>query len=151
MIETKRLRLRLRSREELLALFEGMPDVSPKWLARIRESTTPDPWTYGFGVFERASGSDVGHAGFKDPPDAAGMVEIAYGIHPEYQRRGFATEAVAGLTAFALGDQRVSVVWAHTKPENIASVGVLEKNKFRRIGEVVDPDDGLVLRWERLR
>src|SRR5262245_29020170 len=47
-IETARLRLQLRSREELLALFEGMPEVSPEWLARIRNSTAPDSWTYGF-------------------------------------------------------------------------------------------------------
>src|SRR5262245_32321431 len=112
MIETARLRLQLRSREELLALFEGMPEVSPEWLARIRESTAPDPWTYGFGVFERVSGTDVGHAGFKGPPNADGMVEIAYGIHPEFQRRGFATEAVEGLTEFALRDLRVQLVWA---------------------------------------
>src|SRR5262245_60271512 len=148
-IETTRLRLRLRTREELLALFEGMAEVSPEWLARIRNSTAPDPWTYGFGVFERATGTDVGHAGFKGPPNKAGMVEIAYGTHPEFQRRGFATEVAEGLTTFALGDERVQLVWAHTKPENIASVRVLEKNGFRRIGEVVDPDDGLVLRWER--
>ena len=150
LIETVRLRLQLRSREELLALFEGMPEVSPEWFARIRNSTAPDPWTYGFGVFEQASGADVGHAGFKGPPDAAGMVEIAYGIHPEFQGRGFATEAAGGLTAFALGDERVRLVRAHTKPENIASARVLEKSGFRRIGEVVDPDDGLVLRWERV-
>jgi RimJ/RimL family protein N-acetyltransferase/ketosteroid isomerase-like protein len=149
-IETARLRLQLRSREELLALFEGMAEVSPAWLARIRDSTAPDPWTYGFGVFERSTGADVGHAAFKGPPDAAGMVEIAYGIFPDFQGRGFATEAAEGLTAFALGPGRVRFVWAHTKPDNIASVRVLEKNGFRRIGEVVDPDDGLVLRWERV-
>src|SRR6185436_7115552 len=99
-IETARLRLQLRSREELLALFEGMPEVSPAWLARIRDSTAPDPWTYGFGVFERSTGADVGHAAFKGPPDAAWMVEIAYGIYPDFQGRGFATEAADGLTAF---------------------------------------------------
>ena len=150
-IETERLRLQLRSREELLALFEGVPEVSPEWLERIRESTEPNLWTYGFGVFERAHGVDVGHAGFKGPPNADGMVEIAYGIYPAFQRRGFATEAAEGLAAYALNDDRVRLVWAHTKPENGASARMLEKCGFRRLGEVMDPDDGLVWRWERTR
>jgi RimJ/RimL family protein N-acetyltransferase len=150
-IETSRLRLQLRSREELLALFEGMAEVSPEWLDRIRNSTQPDPWTYGFGVFEREGGADVGHAGFKGPPDRAGMVEIAYGINPERQGRGYATEAAEGLAAFAFRDDRVQLVRAHTKPENAASRRVLEKCGFRSVGEVTDPDDGLVVRWERKR
>lgn len=150
-VNTHRLLLQLRSREELLALFEGEPEVSPEWLARIRHSTEPNPWTYGFGVFERGSGADVGHAAFKGPPDGAGMVEIAYGINPERQGRGYATEAAEGLTAFAFGDERVRVVRAHTLRDNMASIRVLEKCGFRRIGEVVDPEDGLVLRWERER
>jgi putative acetyltransferase len=149
MIGTDRLRLELQSRDELLAMCEGHPEVSPAWLARLRASTEPDPWTYGFAVVLRASGAKIGDAGFKGPPDETGMVEIAYRIDPEHQGRGYATEAAQGLVAFAFRDHRVRFVWAHTLPTNNASTRVLEKSEFRKVGEVVDPEDGLVWRWER--
>ncbi len=38
---------------------------------------------------------------------------------------------------------------AHTCPEPNASTRVLTKCGFRRVGEVMDPDDGLVWRWEK--
>jgi RimJ/RimL family protein N-acetyltransferase len=149
-IETSRLRLQLRPREEILTLYEGHPEVSPDWLARVRAATEPDPFLFGFAVFEHESGAEVGDAGFKGPPDAEGMVEIAYGIHPEFQGRGYATEAAEGLVAFAFRDDRVRLARAHTKLEHIASQRVLEKCGFERIGEVIDPEDGLVLRFERV-
>ena len=37
---------------------------------------------------------------------------------------------------------------AHSRPENLASARVLEKSGFRRVGQVIDPEDGLVCRWE---
>jgi ribosomal-protein-alanine N-acetyltransferase len=33
----------------------------------------------------------------KGPPDTDGMAEIAYGVSPEYQCKGYATEAAAAL------------------------------------------------------
>src|SRR5438046_10487620 len=83
-------------------------------------------------------------------PTADGMVEIAYGVNPEKQGKGYATEAAEALVAFALSSGRVRVVRAHTLPEPNASTRVLAKCGFRHIGEVVDPEDGLVWRWEKL-
>jgi RimJ/RimL family protein N-acetyltransferase len=79
------------------------------------------------------------------------MVEIAYGIDPEHQGKGYATEAAAALVKFALDNGHVRVVRAHTLPEPNASTRVLTKCGFRRIGEVIEPDDGLVWRWEIIR
>lgn len=84
---------------------------------------------------------------FKGPPDADGMVEIAYGIVPAYQGQGYATEAAAALVAFAFESGRVRLVRAHTLAANHASNHVLTKCGFASIGEVMDPEDGLVWRW----
>jgi uncharacterized damage-inducible protein DinB len=81
--------------------------------------------------------------------DADGVVEIAYGIVPSYQGQGFATETARALMRYAFGSGRVRIVRAHTRPEPNASTRVLTKCGFTRVGEVVDPEDGLVWRWEK--
>jgi [ribosomal protein S5]-alanine N-acetyltransferase len=126
-------------------------EVSADWLARLRSSVGPDPWRYGFFVVDRENRSAVGIAAFKGPPDAAGTVEIAYGIVPTAEGRGFATEAAGALVQFAFASEDVRLVRAHTLPTPNASTRVLEKCGFRHTGSVVDPDDGPVWRWERPR
>jgi len=124
-------------------------ELSPDWLAKLRVATTPDPWIHGFALILLENNVSIGSAGFKGPSDAAGIVEIAYGIDPDYQGKGYATEAVQAITAHAFSDGRVRLVRAHTRPESGASMRVLTKCGFRRIGEVIDPEDGLVVRWEK--
>lgn len=152
-IPTASLELILQTPTEVLAWVESLPpevrvEVSPDWVARVRTTAAGDPWALGFSLRERGSGDTVGKCMFKGPPDADGVVEIAYGIDENHRGRGYATEAARAVTAFAF-ERGVKVVRAHTKAENLASKRVLEKCGFRRIGEVVDPEDGLVCRWER--
>ena len=126
-------------------------EVSPAWLEALRNSTQANPWQHGFFVVDRERRLVVGTAGFKGAPDADGMVEIAYGIAPSFQNRGYATEAAQALTDFAFASRDVELVRAHTLPEANASTHVLKKCGFRFIGDVVDPEDGPVWRWERER
>ena len=135
---------------ELRDFYAGArPQVSPQWLAGLRGASGPDPWRHGFFLVERARGEVIGTAGFKGPPDADGMVEIAYGVVPSVEGRGYATEAAGALVRFAARDPRVRVIRAHTLPEANASTRVLRKCGFLHIGPVNDPEDGLVWRWER--
>ena len=77
------------------------------------------------------------------------MVEIAYGVAPDHQGNGYATEAAEALVAYAFSSGKVRVVRAHTFLEANASTRVLAKCGFRRVGEVSDPEDGPVWRWEK--
>jgi RimJ/RimL family protein N-acetyltransferase len=153
-IPSVRLDLVLMTPEEVIASVEALPpadraEVSPAWLARVRGTAPGDAWALGFRVVERDGGAVVGSCGFKGPPDSDGVVELAYAIDPGRRGRGYATEAAAALAAFALADGRVRLVRAHTKSDNTASARVLTKCGFQRIGEVIDPEDGPVCRWER--
>jgi ribosomal-protein-alanine N-acetyltransferase len=171
-ITTSRLQLRPFTPQSLLALIEGEEafqccfglraaeglrsffvsgEVSPQWLAQLRGAAQANPWKFGFAVIDHASGLVVGSAGFKAPPDETGATEVAYGIVPSFEGKGYATEAARELVAFAFADPRVRLVRAHTLPENNASTRVLTKNGFTKLGEVIDPDDGRVWRWERNR
>ena len=126
-------------------------DVSPMWLEALRSASSPDPWRHGFFVVDRDRQCVIGTAGFKGPPDASGVVEIAYGVVPNAEGKGYATEAASALLEFALRTPEVKLVRAHTLPAANASTRVLLKCGFRHVGSVVDPEDGLVWRWERGR
>lgn len=132
-----------------LRAFFVSGDVSPAWLDQLRASTEYDPWRHGFAVVKSDGDTVVGVASFKGSPDDDGVVEIAYGIAPGYQGRGYATEAAAALVDFAQRDARTRIVRAHTLPERNASTRVLTKCGFELLGEVIDPEDGPVWRWER--
>jgi ribosomal-protein-alanine N-acetyltransferase len=136
-------------------LADGLADftaaASPEWLARLQSATGEDPWTWGFALVLTTEDRVIGMCGFKGPPAAGGTVEIAYGIAPGYQGRGYATEAAEAaqaLVAYAIESGRVRIVRAHTLPQPNASTRVLQKCGFTCIGEVLDPEDGLVWRWE---
>jgi RimJ/RimL family protein N-acetyltransferase len=149
-LETERLALLVESTEAVLARIAAMPpadqaEVSPAWLAQLRAAPAPTPWLHGVALVERSTGAVVGSAGFKGPPDAEGVVELAY----EHQGRGYAREAARALTEYALGAGGARCVRAHTRLDNAASARVLVACGFAPVGEVVDPEDGLVQRWER--
>jgi [ribosomal protein S5]-alanine N-acetyltransferase len=141
-----------RTRDEVRATLENLPpevrvQISAQWLALLEASAAQDPWVHGFHVVDDA-GVTVGLASFKGPP-VDGVVEIAYAIEPERQGKGFATKAARSLAAFAFASGQVRIVRAHTLPDGAASQRVLLKAGFEKIGEVVDPEDGLVWRFEQ--
>jgi len=164
-IETKSLRLVPHAPEHLRALVQGTnyyalsfgfrpaeglldfivsKDVSPELLAQLEGSTTADPWTHGFALFHVIDGTVIGMGSFKGPPGVDGAVEIAYGVVPFYQGRGYATEAAQALVAYAFRNGGARGVRAHTLPATNASTRVLAKCGFQHVGEVNDPEDGLV-------
>ena len=146
------MRLVPRTRDEVRATLgnlapEVRAEISPQWLALLEKSAPQDPWVHGFHVVNDA-GVTVGLGAFKGPP-TEGLVEIAYAIEPEHQNKGYATGAARLLAAFAFETGHVNVVRAHTLMNGIASQRVLLKAGFEKIGEVIEPEDGLVLRFER--
>ena len=153
-LETAHLRLVLQSTEAVLAQIEAMSpadqaEVSPDWIAQLRAAPSPSPWTHGFAIVLKTSGAVIGICGYKGPPSSDRVVEIAYAVNADQQGRGYATEAAEALTRYALESPEVRLVCAHTLPEENASTRVLTKCGFRWVGEVNDPEDGLVWRWER--
>jgi RimJ/RimL family protein N-acetyltransferase len=151
--QTDRLRVVLQTRQEVERMIESMSayeraQVSADWLARMRATKAADPWVHAFRVVHRDTGSVVGSCSFKGPP-VDGVVEIAYGIYPDHERKGYATEVAQALVDYAFRCEEVRLVRAHTLPDAAASKRVLLKCGFRYVGETVDPEDGAVCRSER--
>ena len=95
-----------------------------------------------YQLLRRTDGVVIGGAGFHGPP-VAGAVEIAYAVVPSARGRGYATEAVRALVAFAAacGVQSVSAVVA---ADNAAS-----RRVARAAGFALAEPDGAFLRYTR--
>jgi RimJ/RimL family protein N-acetyltransferase len=103
-----------------------------------RRVQSREPWIGYFGI-ESEGHQFVGLCGFKRNPDESGTVEIAYGIMPEFEGRGFATEMAMELARIALQSPAVCCVIAHTLPEENASGRVPAKGRNDKCGRSDGP------------
>jgi RimJ/RimL family protein N-acetyltransferase len=127
------------------------PEALRLWQLRANQ-TASDPgtarWIARAAVAE-PDGVVVGHAGFHGPPDAAGMVEVAYSVDPAHRRQGYATAMLRELLRRAAAEPGVTTVRATISPDNAASLATIAGFGFTRNGEQWDTEDGLELIFER--
>jgi [ribosomal protein S5]-alanine N-acetyltransferase len=122
--------------------------IFPLMLEQLRANPNEPEW--GGIMIERDSNIAVGHMGCKGPANVSGEIEIGYGVNPAFQGRGYATELVTAFTLWLLERKSVTCVRAETVTDNQASMRVLEKSGFARVGTRDDPDDGALVLWERV-
>lgn len=122
-------------------------DVARQTLAMVG-AVPRDPAWGGYLAIDEDDGAVVGTCGFKTGPGADGSIEIAYFTFPQFERQGYATAMAARLVTMAIASPAVRLVFAHTLAEPNASTRVLEKTGLHFVGEVTDPEDGRVWRWE---
>jgi RimJ/RimL family protein N-acetyltransferase len=121
--------------------------VDEAWLWRvrlpqIREDPASADWIARAAVVE-PDGIVVGHGGFHGPPDADGVVEVAYSVDPLHRRRGYAKAMLRSLLERADADPQVTAVRASIRPDNFGSRATIAGFGFRKVGEQWDPEDGL--------
>ena len=105
------------------------------------------PWVTGVLVDED-TGCVVGSAGFHAAPDADGMVEVGYGVDPEFRRRGYARAALLLMIDRARADPSAHVFRVTVSPDNAASLGLVAQLPFVEVGEQWDEEDGLETIYE---
>ena len=90
----------------------------------------------------------VGSAGFHDFPDENGMIEIGFGIVPEKQNQGYGVELLRGMWKMICKRSDVKTLRYTISPENKPSMHIINKFGFKKVGEQIDPEDGLELIFE---
>ncbi|SKA27254.1 Protein N-acetyltransferase, RimJ/RimL family [Enhydrobacter aerosaccus] len=78
------------------------------------------PW----GVFR--DGRLIGHAGLNFVAEF-GETEVLWSLHPDAWGHGFATEAARAALAFGFDTLGLSLIFAMTKPDNLASQAVMKR------------------------
>jgi len=140
-IKTKRLNIKPCTGD----LFESDEEVKPH-IQLYLEELESDQELFGWGVWLVFSQTDqqlIGDIGFKGKP-VDGVVEVGYGISPDEQNKGYATEAVEALVNWAFQTGKVNKIVAETLKTNEASIRVLEKLFMNK----VEQDEHMVY-WEK--
>ena len=140
-IKTKRLNIKPCTRD----LYESDEEIKSH-IQLYLEELESDQELFGWGVWLVFSQTDqqlIGDIGFKGKP-VDGVVEVGYGISPDEQNKGYATEAVEALVNWAFQTGKVNKIVAETLKTNEASIRVLEKLFMNK----VEQDEHMVY-WEK--
>jgi RimJ/RimL family protein N-acetyltransferase len=136
-----------------LFIYEGMPFDNPhhvlmddsgplRWrVPQVKSDPVVNKWFVRWMV-EKETQEIVGSTSFHGPPDEQGMMEIGLGVHEHFQRRGYATEALTGMWLWVINQPGVKLLRYTVDPNNDASVAVIRKFGFERVGQQIDPEDG---------
>lgn len=156
MVETERLILKPLTYEQLLKYIKAdnsletelnltkahriiQPDLlealEESILPRVQDEKTDFHYSTLWTLILKEKNIMIGDLCFMGEPNADGEIEIGYGTYAEFQRKGYMTEAVSGIIAWAAKQPKVSSVLASTEKVNAASYHVLQKNNFTKIDE----------------
>ncbi len=123
--------------------------VEPEETLRMLEGLARDlRAAQGWGTFLALEDGEVVASLAVKRPVAGGVAEIGYAVAPARRGRGLGTEAVGQFCA-ALAERGVTMATAETAVGNAASIRVLEKVGFRRVGAREDAEDGALILWEK--
>lgn len=134
------------------------PAAPPPYMAEalpvVREHLIREPgeapwWTWI--AARRGDRQVVGAVALGGPPDAEGAVLIGYAIYPQHEGKGYATEAVRGMVAWALRQSGVRAVRALAPVWNTPALRVAENVGMRPVASDEDDEVGQVLTYEIAR
>jgi [ribosomal protein S5]-alanine N-acetyltransferase len=134
--------LELARNRQALAAELGVP-IDPAWpnpeFAELLESDIAEETEFWVMVHvkEMKMIGEIGTKSLSNAPESLSgkVVEIGYGLVPEYRGKGLGTEAVRLLCDWLFAVATVRAVRAETEPDNLASARVLLKNGFEPIGQ----------------
>ena len=150
-LHTDRLLLRPFVEDDLEALYDiyrrdevarHMPwephtrEMAIKMLERMRTLTSfeSEPPVIRLAAVLAASGALIGDVGLTRTSAEHRQGEIGFIIHPDHQRRGYATEASSALLRLGFEELGLHRIIARADQGNPGSVGVMEHLGMRREG-----------------
>ena len=81
-------------------------------------------------IIKKAGRKIIGWCGIQPFEPMPGKKEIFFGLSPDYWNKGYMTEAAGAVLNYGFENLNLNEIVAGVKPENIASISVLEKIGF---------------------
>jgi len=110
--------------------------VDPTTVAEQRDRRESDDDSLDLLVV--ADGDRVGAITLSHVDGENGHAHLGYWVHPDHQRRGYATDAATAVLDHAFAERRLHTVVAHVYAFNEGSVALLEALGFERTGRYPD-------------
>jgi [ribosomal protein S5]-alanine N-acetyltransferase len=87
-----------------------------------------------WAVIEHSSGDLIGDAGVGLVDGIGPEFELGYALGTQWWGRGYATEAARAVRDYALGELALPEMLALVRPDNMASIKIVEKLGMERVG-----------------
>jgi RimJ/RimL family protein N-acetyltransferase len=129
---------------------QEIEDAFGYWLPQTAANPEHYIWFTAWEIILTEKNLAIGAIGFMGLPNQFGETMVGYHIDKNYQKKGFATEALNCLLHWAFQNKDLKAVVADTLFENPASHKVLQKNGFLFAGESKE-EDIHVWQWKLFR
>jgi len=116
-------------------VIETLPKIINN-LAQVKAPTGFESWM----IIKKDTLEIIGDAGFKGFNQEQENADIGYGIIAAERRQGYAIEAVEALVNWAFSDKKTKEITAKCLPDNLSSVGLLQKLNF----SLIKQDDEMI-------
>ena len=151
-IQTQRLLLRdyQESDFERVHLYASLPDFSQydvwgpnsedetRFFLKdcIEKSQVDHRFEFEFAIVLKESNLLIGGCGIRRDWPRGSVANLGYAVNPDFQKRGYATEATKRLIQFGFEDLGLAVIYATCDTRNTPSFQVMENSNMKRVGEI---------------
>lgn len=123
------------------------------WLPMTNEHFIDFMWYTNWEIVLKDQNLSIGGIGFAGIPDDEGKTMVGYIIDGNFQRKGYASEALTCLIDWGKMDTNLKKVIADTPLNNIGSHKVLLNNGFAKTGQsqtqIANGETIDIFNWER--
>lgn len=109
---------------------ENLADVA-SWFEKIKEKAAADGLFYWAICMKGEGASLVGTACLFNFSTENSTVEIGYELHPDFQKKGLANEALQAVIRFCFDKLPFETIEADIHKNNAASIKLIEKHGFK--------------------
>jgi RimJ/RimL family protein N-acetyltransferase len=100
----------------------------------IQQTETNPRYKFDFAVCLKETGLLIGGCGIRRETELSQVANLGWAINPEFQSKGFATEAARALIEFGKRQLKLSVIYATCDTRNTPSFKLMEKLGMKREG-----------------
>jgi ribosomal-protein-alanine N-acetyltransferase len=102
----------------------------------LSQSDQEDRYKFDFAVCLKENGLLIGGCGIRRESQSSSIANLGWAINPDFQNKGYATEAARKLIQFGFDQLQLHVIYATCDTRNIPSFRIMEKLKMKRVGHL---------------